>query len=584
MAYDNNKLGELRPNQIITTFGPGSVVDAVKDSVTILDISYWKQKGQRIIDGRLASYLGVDCFYMPRTSFSGDVPVVTFPYWHVCSNLKCGRLFDARPTFDLDKYLKYGVCCPECHRPAYPARFIAVCEDGHMSDFPWSWWVHRGNSDCKGKLKLYSTGNTSTLADMWVECSCGDKRSMSGATQRDNFEGLKCSGHHPFRPGVKCQKCNKPVIPSQRGASNVYFAVTRSAISIPPWINPLYNLIDEHLRRIEDYKEDFGDAGIQKVYEKYFSAYSREEFDAALERRLNNIREYTEIKQMEYEAITHFNDPKYESNKKHFKAEEDPLPGYLQKYFSRIIRITRLREVRVLLGFTRVDAPDPDADADEQPNIVRLSKGKNERWLPAAEVNGEGIFIEFNKDTLAHWMNEDAIRSISQKYAESYLAFCKSKGWKVTSTRDAAYVLMHTFAHLLIKQMSMSSGYSSSAIRERIYFSDKMHGILLYTGSSDKEGSLGGLVELGTVDQMTKLMQDAFQEALVCTNDPECMSNIPAGKNSNGAACHSCCMVSETACENGNRMLDRGLVIPIPGREASSYFRELVSALCQIEI
>ena len=109
MAYDNNKLGELRPNQIITTFGPGSVVDAVKDSVTILDISYWKQKGMKIIDGRLASYLGVDCFYTPRTSFSGDVPVVTFPYWHVCSNLKCSRLFDARTTFDLDKYLTLGV-------------------------------------------------------------------------------------------------------------------------------------------------------------------------------------------------------------------------------------------------------------------------------------------------------------------------------------------------------------------------------------------------------------------------------------------------------------------------------------------
>ena len=141
MAFDNNKLGELRPNQIITTFGPGSVVDAVKDSVTILDISYWKQKGQKIIDGRLASYLGVDCFYMPRTSFSGDVPVVTFPYWHVCSNLKCGKLFDARKYFDLDKYLKYGVTCPECHRPAYPSRFITICEDGHMSDFPWKWYM-----------------------------------------------------------------------------------------------------------------------------------------------------------------------------------------------------------------------------------------------------------------------------------------------------------------------------------------------------------------------------------------------------------------------------------------------------------
>lgn len=82
----------------------------------------------------------------------------------------------------------------------------------------------------------------------------------------------------------------------------------------------------------------------------------------------------------------------------------------------------------------------------------------------------------------------------------------------------------------------------------------------------------------------SNLMRDAFQEALVCTNDPECMSNLPAGKNSNGAACHSCCMISETACENGNRMLDRGLVVPIPEREECSYFKELVSELCQVEI
>ena len=292
-----------------------------------------------------------------------------------------------------------------------------------------------------------------------------------------------------------------------------------------------------------------------------------------------------EIKQMEYNAITHFNDPLYESNKKHFKAEEDALPGYLKKYFSRIIRITRLREVKVLLGFTRVEAPDPDAD--EQPNIVKLSKGSrgaNERWLPATEINGEGIFVEFNKDTLGKWLGNERVKAISQKYADSYLEFCNSKGWKVTFLRDAVYVLMHTFAHLMIKQMGMSSGYSSSAIRERIYFGDKMSGILLYTGSSDKEGSLGGLVELGSIDWMTRLMRDAFQEALVCTNDPECMNNLPAGKNSNGAACHSCCMVSETACENGNRMLDRGLVVPIPEREECSYFKDLVKELCQVEI
>lgn len=576
-----NKLGELRPNQIITTFGPGSIIDAVKDSVTVLDTNYWEHKGKPIIDGRLAAYLKVNSFYMPRTSYQGDIPVTSFPYMHVCSNSKCGRIFDVRDGFDTEKYLKLGVRCPECNMSAYPSRFICICENGHADDFPYKWWVHKGDSNCKGKMKLYSVGYTSSLGDMWVECSCGAKRSLQGATQREIFAGRKCSGKHAFRPITKGEKCDKAVIPSQRGASNVFFAVSRSAISIPPWVNPLHNLIDEHFKTIEEFKDILGDEGVTKVYEKYFSDYPREEFDVALQRRLDNITEFSEIKQMEYEAITHHNDPLYSSNKKHFKAEEDPLPAYLQKYFSRIIRITRLREVRVLLGFTRVEAPDPDAD--EQANIVFLNKSRNERWLPAAEIHGEGIFFEFNKETIDDWLNDAEVERLSQKYADCYREFCDSKGWTVKTLRDAKYVLMHTFSHILIKQMSMSSGYSSAAIRERIYFSDTMNGILLYTGSADKEGSLGGLVELGEISRLNPIIKDAFQEALICTSDPECLYNMPAGKNLNGAACHSCCMISETACENGNRMLDRGLVVPIAERENQSYFKELVEELCQLE-
>ena len=584
VRYDNNKLGELRPNQIITTFGPGAIVDAIKDSVTVLDINYWKDKGKKIIDGRLASYLGVDCFYMSKTSYTGDVPVISFPSTHVCSNVKCGRLFDARENFNLERYLRFGITCPDCYKPVYPARFIMICENGHMDDFPWNWWVHKGSGSCKGKLKTYSTGNTSTLADMWVECEiCGAKRSMSGATQAENFSSLCCSGHHHFRPKSGNEKCNKKVIPSQRGASNVYFSVNRSAISIPPWINPLYNLIDEHFSSIELLKSVMGaDKGVAAAYNEFFKKYTREEFYEALARRMSNIIEFKEIKQMEYDAIIHHSDPAYASNKKHFKAEEDSLPSYLKPYFSRIIRITRLREVKVLLGFTRVDAPDPDAD--NQSNVVYLSKGKSEKWLPAAEINGEGVFIEFNKETLEKWLDIPSVKTLSLRYEEVYTEFCNAKGWTLNVKRNATYVLMHTFAHLLIKQMSMTSGYSSSAIRERIYFSEKMTGILLYTGSADKEGSLGGLVELGSVSKLVPLMKEAFQEALLCTNDPECMSNTPAGNNLNGASCHSCCMISETACENGNRMLDRGLVVPIASREKEAYFRELVCELCQLEV
>jgi len=579
------KVGEIRPNQLITTFGPGAIMDAVKDSVTVLDTNYWTHKGKKISDGRLASYLGVNCFYMPRTSKGFDLPVCSFPYVHVCPNPKCGRIFDVRDNFDAEKFARFGATCPSCNKPAYPSRFIVTCEQGHMDDFPYRLWVHRGKTDCKASMKMFSTGNTSTLADMWIQCDCGAKRSMSGATQKDEINKLcSCSGNFPFRPNSKKDRnCKCQVTPSQRGASNVYFPVIRSAISIPPWIDPIFNLIDEHMRIIEAFEQVRGADGITDAYNLYFSAFPREEFDAALKKRRENIKEFNEIKQMEYNAITHHNDPVYQRNKKHFLAEEDPLPEELKPYFSRIIRITRLREVMVLLGHTRVSAPDPDTDADKQPNIVYLHKGKDEKWLPAAEIHGEGIFIEFNKDSIEKWINASGVKELSNLYERSYNEYCESRQWSVNLPRNAKYVMMHTFAHLLIKEMAMFSGYSSSSIKERIYCSDKMSGILLYTGSSDKEGSLGGLVELGEVSKIIKLMTSAFENALICTNDPECSSHVPNGDAINGSACHSCCMISETACENGNRMLDRGLVVPLENKERNSYFGELVVKLCQLE-
>lgn len=90
---------------------------------------------------------------------------------------------------------------------------------------------------------------------------------------------------------------------------------------------------------------------------------------------------------------------------------------------------------------------------------------------------------------------------------------------------------MHTLAHLLIKEMSLQSGYSSSSIKERIYFGENMCGILLYTGSSDKEGSLGGLVELGNYNRLIPLLKGALENAMNCTNDPECMETLPTVEN-----------------------------------------------------
>jgi hypothetical protein len=579
-----NNLGDIRPGQLITTFGPGAIIDTIMDSVTILDINRWEDTGRRIIDPRLASYLGVDYFITPSTSKKGDLPVVAFPDYHVCLNKKCNRLFNLKDNFELEKYLENGPTCPDCGWEAYPARFIASCKDGHLDDFPWSWWVHDGDPKCKGKLRLIATGNTSSLAELVVKCSCGATKTMARALSESNFINCKCSGRHPHRPGRhEYSSCNKNMIPMQRGASNVYFPVLRSAISIPPWINPLYSLIEEHYRIIFESKELFGDIGVNKIFEKYFKdKYSRKEFDAALEHRESKVKDYVEIKQAEYSAITHFED--YENRREnHFKAEEEDLPGYLRKYFKRLIKVHRLREVLVLLGFMRNEAPEPDAD--DPTGIVKLSIKENDRWLPAVNVHGEGIFIEFNREEVDKWVSNDGdIKQLSNRYREVYERWAIKRGWTNIKNRDAIYALLHTFAHIIIKELSLECGYSSAAIKERVYYSGTMCGILLYTGSSDKEGSLGGLVEMGRITNFTKIHLNGLKNALICTTDPLCMTLKPEEDRINGAACHSCSMISETSCETGNRLLDRSLLISLSGSGIKGYFDDLVRDKCGIMI
>ena len=564
---DFNKIGDIRPNQLITTFGPGSIHVAVKDSVTILDIPYWQNKGQIINDGRLASYFRVNYFVSPQTTGARDLPVVSFPYYHVCSNVKCNNLFDIREKMDIMVYLKLGPRCPKCGKSAYPSRFVIACKDGHLDDFPWRWWVHKGDNQCNGRLELISTGATSTLGEIIIKCSCGANRSMAGSTNKEEFinYGYKCTGNHPHRPNslnVRCE--SREIYPSQRGASNIYFPVIRSAISIPPWTNPLYMLLDEHYSKILEFRSFQIENPEKLIFDRYFAEkYTWQEFDKALKNRDGNIREFVEIKEMEYKALIHHADEDYKKDYKFFKTFEEEIPAYLKRYFSRIIKVERLREVMVLQGFMRIDPPEPEVDTLDK--MVKLTRPKD-NWLPGVEINGEGIFIEFNREVIDKWLKKQSVNKLSNEFKAAFKAYADGKGWINAKERDAKYVLLHTFSHLMIKEMSLLSGYSSAAIKERIYSSDTMSGILLYTGSSDKDGSLGGLVELGNNDNFKLLLKSVLENALLCTTDPHCTNIYIDVDTLNGSACHSCSMVSETACENGNRLLDRSLIVPLDGK------------------
>ncbi|WHP41471.1 DUF1998 domain-containing protein [Lysinibacillus capsici] len=597
-----NEVGEVRPGQLITTFGPGAIMDAVKDSLVILDISYWRNNLADIEDERLGAFLGKEKFKKIPTRGFRDLPAIPFPNYHICSNTSCRRLFDLSKNFDIEVYLKYGPICLECSSDkdrafkAYPSRFVVSCDSGnHLDDFPWHWWVHKksGNLECNSKLKLSSSGNNSGLSSISVTCeTCGEWNHMGGAMQRESFTEYphKCEGNHPHLLNKK-EGCNGEIVPLQRGASNVYFPALRSAISIP--------IENKNSKRIEDLKlEIFLEIGDDlenligefeekdKAFDFYYRLHKKKLIgiesgqDLAsswdeYKRNKNthiNVPNYNKIKEMEYEVLTDINKAIKDDNI--FKGEEVTVPNDLSKYFSRIIKAHRLKEILVLLGFSRNDSPEPETK--NPTNIVRLGDNQT-NWLPAVEIIGEGIFIEFNKETISQWLEENVILQVqSKKYNELYNDYIFKKGWTEQTKKDAIYVMLHTFSHLLMKQFSLQCGYSSSAIKERIYYSENMAGILIYTGSTDQEGSLGGLVEMGEVDNLRKAIIEALDEARFCSNDPSCSTQIPSEDNYiNGVSCFACTMLPETSCEVANMLLDRSLVVKTMDSKYSPYFKGL---------
>ena len=139
--------------------------------------------------------------------------------------------------------------------------------------------------------------------------------------------------------------------------------------------------------------------------------------------------------------------------------------------------------------------------------------------------------------------------------------------------------MLHSLSHLLITTVSLECGYSASAIKERVYASDKYgYGILLYTGSSGSEGTLGGLVQVGK--RIESILANALEFGRLCSNDPVCAQHKPAEANEerflHGAACHGCLLIAETSCEKGNEFLDRALVVNTVENQGAAFFPDFL--------
>ena len=133
----------------------------------------------------------------------------------------------------------------------------------------------------------------------------------------------------------------------------------------------------------------------------------------------------------------------------------------------------------------------------------------------------------------------------------------------------ASFMLLHTLSHAVLQSVAMECGYSPPSLAERVYNFDDVFAVLLYTTSPDADGTLGGLVEAGR--SVGRHVAEALRRAALCSNDPVCATpkdrrpatGIAGERTINGAACHSCLLISESSCERRNNdLLDRALLVP----------------------
>ena len=534
-----------------------------------------------------------------------------FPQWHFCPS--CKRLFQQPLT------ARGRIRCPECelkNKRWYLAQvpFVAMCDKGHIQDFPWREWVHRSaQPECQKSIRLMATGGSSLAAQI-VKCDCGMERSLAQITEAKpdgsetelskslNKDGTvyNCKGKRPWLGTEETFECDRPLRGSLRSASNLYFADVRSAIYLPrgnsevpsslvtlleePPLSTLLKLLSDLGRRVEprDLKSQhsellrrFSDVEIKGAIEIVQSRTAKD-LDFGGKQVMSDDLE-TAFRRDEFNTLRN---PRDEELLIIRSSEVAEYKFNFSHYFSRIMLVHKLRETRVLAGFTRV-FPENAMSLEERKAMLRLSPANEveDDGLPAYIVYGEGIFLELNEQWLQSWeQRKDVVQRVAP-LIERYKRLERKRRIREKPI-GARFILLHTLSHLVMNRLTFECGYSSAALRERLYVSEDaynpMAGILIYTAAGDSEGTMGGLVRMGKRGNLEPIIQRALVEACWCSADPVCMEMGSQGgqgpKSCNLAACHNCSLVPETACEEFNRFLDRAIVVGKVEERELGYF------------
>jgi hypothetical protein len=618
----NNAIGELRRSSVVMTFAPGAVVDFRADgapvSAVVAGLEEWDQNfppaglanPQVIYEPRLQKKLGVDGFRLPpvvpeklgkdEAEDNRALVAVRFPTWLQCPH--CDEIAPARKwAQEPGRAFRYCSRCsagrPGGRRVAViPVRFVLACTAGHLDEFPWHYWVgHRegcANSSGEGKLRLKA--EKPGLAGLILSCpKCRARRPMEGVFGRTTFQGLRCRARRPWLSEEKdpagCGITAGQPVPElravQRGASNLYFPAIQSALDIPPWSDQLQHTLGEYWAPIAEMASAADRRAFVLVLARTVLAdaltqlrMTADQLAGTIEERLSGLEATSgeDLRLDEYRKLSCGIDTAREEDQE-FEIRNQRVPEGLDRLLKRLVRVTRLREVRALTGFTRIHPAGEEAESTRAPISSRKM-----RWLPAIEVRGEGIFFSLEPHALQVWERRPAV---TERIAQ--LATEVEKDWSerypdtpVPLSITPRFVLLHTLAHALIRQLTLECGYSTASLRERLYISDGeagMCGALIYTSTPDCDGTLGGLERQGLPKRFETVFINAVRALEWCSSDPLCIEGAIGGLDTfNLAACHACCLAPETSCEHYNRYLDRALLTGTPDSAETGFFRSLL--------
>ena len=367
----------------------------------------------------------------------------------------------------------------------------------------------------------------------------------------------------------------------QRGATNAWFPVVRSALAVKEAATPIGMALNacnpKQIEKVDavDKLKMLVEMGLFPTLEPF---QAEDVWTAILKERGEIDTDEIDLRWPEWLA---FRDPATSaSDKAEFFLQPGEVPEGFRSLVSRVVLARKLLEVRALVGFTRIDSAGAVTDDGLSPSVAQIFRHRPD-WLPAVEVRGEGIFIELDEEAITAWESNPEVAAREAAMATKFKQWEEERGVDSSSFPGARYILLHSLAHTLIRQLSLDCGYSASSVRERIYSSTdpkrRMAGVLLYTASPDSEGSLGGLVDLGSPQRFPNLFRGALRSATRCSSDPLCADHQPdVHATINAAACHACILVSETSCEAFNRFLDRNVLVPTMATSVLAYFSPIV--------